>query len=55
VTETIEAGVTPGLEARWQAWRAHRAAHDRATERKLFRRLPLLLLVVAIAYVLLAG
>ena len=59
MTEIVDTRMAAELEARWQTWRANRVAQERAAERRLFRRLPLLMFVIAIAiamaYLLLAG
>jgi len=40
--------IDDGFEERWAAWQAHGAAHDRATRRKLFVLLAILMLSGAI-------
>ena len=45
--------VTPGFEARWAAWQARGAAHDRAFRRRLAIVAPLVAVGAAVLYVLL--
>lgn len=42
------------FEARWRAWKARSAAHERAVRRKLLILTPALALAAVIVYVLLA-
>jgi hypothetical protein len=44
---------TAGFEARWTAWRARGAAHDRTVRRRMVVALPILAIVAAVLYVLL--
>ena len=48
LTNTATAGDSPDFDARWAAWLAKGAAHDRAARRKMAFAVPIVVLVTAV-------